>query len=37
MDIAALREAYYDGKIEKKLYWKLLREHFIFMVEYKKH
>ena len=36
MDIIELRKAYTEGKIEKKLYWRMLRERFLPLIEYQK-
>lgn len=36
MTIIELRNAYKEGKIEKKLYWRMLREHFLPLIELQK-
>ena len=36
MTIIELRNAYKEGKIEKKLYWRMLREHFLPHIELQK-
>ena len=36
MTIIELRNAYKEGKIEKRLYWQLLREHFLPIIELQK-